>query len=311
MASKARNFAESKYRRGTILGLTVAEIFILLLFLLMLVFLVLNQEQQAREQEQAQELAELNNFRETWEQSLTGIETPDEIVALRRWRENVSSTEGNASEELMRLLVEAEQERDVAESERQEVTRENEQLMAESEQRQEELSEKTQQLEQLQEENEQFRQVAEERRILLEKGQNPPCWYELVDNGEGGQREKGLYIFDIGVFDQHMVVRRRPVPLGGAFDDSDRTYAEEAALLPLERIRFNVPLIDEEFSEDLGPIFEAGKQKRVRTYSCIFYVRVWDHTSEFAKERWQQAHDRVLEGLFGTFQVRDEPWEQP
>ena len=86
MGTETRNFAESKYRRGTILGLTVAEIFILLLFLLMLVFLVLTQEQQAREQEQAQELAELSDFRETWEQSLAGIQTPDEIVALRRWR---------------------------------------------------------------------------------------------------------------------------------------------------------------------------------------------------------------------------------
>ena len=211
----------------------------------------------------------------------------------------------------MRLLVEAEQERDVAENERQKVTRENEQLMAEATQQQEELSEKTQQLQQLQEENDQFQQLAEERRILLEKGQNPPCWYELVDNGEGGQREKGLYIFDVGVFDQHMVVRRRPVPSGGAVDDGDRTYAEEAALLPLEDVRFDMPLNDEEFSRDLEPIFEAGKQRRVRTYSCIFYVRVWDQTSEFAKERWQEAHDRVLEGLFGTFQVRDEPWERP
>ena len=47
----------------------------------------------------------------------------------------------------------------------------------------------------------------------------------------------------------------------------------------------------------------------MRSYSCVFSVRVWDETSSGAKQRWQQAHDRTLEWLFGTYRVQDEPWE--
>ena len=52
MNENAQHLAESKYRRGTVLGLTVAEVFILLLFLLMLVFLVIWQELEAKQREQ-------------------------------------------------------------------------------------------------------------------------------------------------------------------------------------------------------------------------------------------------------------------
>ncbi len=161
----------------------------------------------------------------------------------------------------------------------------------------------------VQQRNAEYEEIAEQQRILREKGQNPPCWYEIVPAANGGTREKAFYLFDIAVFDEHMIVRRRPPPPGGAFDDGGGPYAEEAASLPLEEIRYETPLADMEIVELLEPIFNAGKESSVRTYSCVFFVQVWDETSEFAKERWQQAHDRVLEGLFGTFTVRDEPWQ--
>ena len=317
MSDQSMSFAESKYRRGTILGLTVAEIFILLLFLLMLIFLVLSQEQtqqleqqQEELEQQEEELAQLTVFRETWERSLAGIERPEEIVALKRWRDDVmENSRSSDTERLLSQLVQAEQERDASESEREELEKENRRLLAESARQLEEIEEQRENLENIQRENQQFHALAEEQRILREKGQNPPCWYETIAAAGGGTREKALYLFDIAVFDEHMVVRQRPVPSGGAFDDSDRTYAEEATLLPLDEIRYGAPLGDSEVEDSLGPIFNAGKGARVRTYSCVFFVQVWDETSDFAKERWQQAHDRVLEGLFGTFTVRDEPWQ--
>lgn len=312
MPSQSANLAQSKYRRGTILGLTVAEIFILLLFLLMLVFLVLSQEQTQLLEQQEQEMEQLQIFRETWEESLTGIETPDEIVALKRWHDTVAANaQGSETEQLFSQLVEIEQERNEAESERQELAKENERLLATQAKQQKQLDERQEQLEELQQQNEKYLKIAEEQRILRERGQNPPCWYEIVPAANGGTREKAYYLFDIAIFDEHMVIRKRPVPPGGAFNDSDRTYAtytEEAVLLPLEEIRYGTPLADNEMIESLSPLFIVGKESGVRTYSCVFFVQIWDETSEFAKERWQQAHDSVLEGLFGTFTVRDEPW---
>ena len=86
-ATNAQQLAESKYRRGTVLGLTVAEIFILLLFLLMLVFLVLWQDLQVNQQEQQEEIEQLQQFRSQWETPLAGIETPDELRGLREFNE--------------------------------------------------------------------------------------------------------------------------------------------------------------------------------------------------------------------------------
>lgn len=312
MSRHSANLAQSKYRRGTILGLTVAEIFILLLFLLMLVFLVLSQEQTQRLEQQKQEMEQLQVFRETWEESLVGIETPDEIVALKRWRDSVTNSQRNETERLLSQLMETEQERNELEARSQELAQEKERLIDESTKQQEKLEEQQKQLENLQQQNENYLEIAEEQRILRERGQNPPCWYEIVPAANGGTREKAHYVFDIAIFDEHMVIRKRAVPPGGALNDSDRTYAtyaEEAALLPLEEIRYSTPLADNEMIELLSPLFIAGKESRVRTYSCVFFVKVWDETSEFAKERWQQAHDNVLEGLFGTFTVRDESWQ--
>ena len=308
MSDQSTRFADSKYRRGTILGLTVAEIFILLLFLLMLVFLVLSQEQTEQLAQQERDMRELQVFRETWQEPLAGIETPAEIMALTRLRDSIAGSQGNETEQLLERLVKAEQERQTAETERQNAVEQNERLLAESARQQEAIDEQQEHLEELQQQNERLHEVAEEQRILREKGQNPPCWYETVPAANGGTREKAFYLFDIAVFDEHMVVRRRPVPLGGAFDDSDRTYAEEANLLPLKEVRYGVPLADNEVIDTFRPIFDAGKESRIRTYSCVFFVQVWDETSEFAKERWQQAHDRILEGYFGAWTVRDEPW---
>ena len=317
MNDQPANLAQLKYRRGTILGLTVAEVFILLLFLLMLVFLVLSQEQTLQLEQQQEEIAQqeqemrnLQTFRDTWEEPLAGIETPDEIITLKRLSDSLTAgTQGNEAERLLDQLVEAERQRNEAEAGRRELEEENERLLEETASQQGLLNEQQEQIEDLREQGEEYREIAEEQRILREKGQNPPCWYEVVPAANGGIREKAFYLFDIAVFDQQMVVRRLPIPSGGAFDDSDRSYAEEALDLPLEEIRYDTPLADDEVIDSLSPLFNAGKESQVRTYSCVFFVQVWDETSDFAKERWQQAHDRILEGLFGTFTVRDEPWQ--
>jgi len=306
MTEQSTNLAQSKYRRGTILGLTVAEVFILLLFLLMLVFLVLSQEQERRLEAQERKISQqegqlegLRVFVDTWKEPLAGIETPDEVLILKRGSEEFSANSPGSA--LLAGLKEAERQRDEAETEGRELAAENERLRAEQKRQREEL-------EAQQAQNEDLRRQVQEYKVRI-KGQNPPCWYEVVPTANGGTREKAFYLFDIAVFDQHMIVRQRPIPPGGAFDDSSRTYAEEAADLPLQAVRYNTPLANNEVEDLLAPLFTAGKESKVRTYSCVFFAQIWDETSDNAKERWQQAHDRILEGLLGTFTVRDEPWQ--
>ena len=300
--ASAEQRAESRYRRGAVLGLTIAEIFILLLFLLVLAFLVLWQNLEAEQKEQQQfrerweaplaeietpeELRRLRVFNETWQESLQGFEAPNEITTLKALKEEVEQSHGD----LYRQLVEAQS----AGSDAAEENRRLEETLVE-ERREREQAEQ------------QASQLSNELRVL-KKGQNPPCWYELVPDDEGGEREKPLYAFDIGVFDEHMVIRRREPPPGGASDDGGAAYAEEWSDLRMGEVTYDVPLSNQELVSQLQRIHDAGRRREVRSYSCVFSVRVWDETSSGAKQRWQQAHDRTLEWLFGTYRVQDESW---
>ena len=273
--------ADVAYRRGTVLGLTVAEIFVILLFLLMLAFLAFTHSlensdamraehsEMKKELEQTKhELTTIQSQYEAWDRVISQFEAPDEIVTLHR---DKAAAEREAARERRRA------ENAIAAAE--------EALGAE--------------------------EVAKnELRVLQEKGQNPPCWYQRVPDGRGGDREKPYYTFDVAVFDRHMVIRKPQTPSGGAEDDTGGTFRSEAFGLGLDRIPYGDELSDQQVVQILSPVHRAGKERRVRSYSCIFWVRVWDMTPPEAKARWKTAHDTILEGMFGTYTVVDRPWEE-
>ena len=155
---------------------------------------------------------------------------------------------------------------------------------------------------------EEFELIREELRVLREKGVNPPCWYEKVPTTDGALREKPFYTFNLAVFDDGIVVRKVEAPPGGADDDGGGSYAQESEQLGLNRLPYDSLLSDAEFLGRFRDVQRAGKESQVRSYSCIFWVRVWDRTSATAKERWKQAHLNIVQGLFGAYVVREDPW---
>ncbi len=281
---------DADYRRGIVLGLTVAEVFILLLFLLLLALLVLVRDWEAEREREALERTQLNDRlvvlqerQDKWQGVMQEFETPEEIATLRQQKEaaernaevlqEVLSESDDAMQqaaERAEALLEAEQQRDVAKQD---------------------LAETQRQLD-----------------LLRTKGENPPCWYQIVPDDERGTREKPLYALNVAVFDGHMVVHRPEPPAGSATDDGGAAYAEEARGLPFNPIPYGRPLSDTEIIRHLQPISTAGREEQVRSYACIFWLRVWDKTSPDAKERWKQAHDNILEGMFGAYTVRDDAW---
>ena len=274
---------DAAYRRGTVLGLTVAEVFILLLFLLLLAFLTLVQGWEA-ERERADET--LREAQETlqevgqWKELVEEFATPDEVLTLRRQKE--------------RAEREAELHERQAETLR-ELLAEEDQVAADA-------------LAAVQEAEQRAAEAAEELRVLRVKGHNPPCWYRVVPTRDGDVRERPYYTLNLAVFDDGIVIRPSDVPPGGAADDNGGTFADEAARLDLAALPFETTLSDAEVRTHLQPIYAAGKAKEIRTYPCVFWVRVWDKTSPDAKARWKEAHDKLIEGLFGAYTVRDDPW---
>ncbi len=263
---------EALYRRGAVFGLTVAEIFILLVFILLLVFLALARQWQS---EQGETEAELESAKtelkvlEPWKPVIAEFEAPEEVETLRL-AEAKATRELVAAEEKLRMLQEKVETLRIAEA------KATSELLA--------------------------------AQKMIEKGGNPPCWYERVPTTDGGFREKPFYTFNLAVFDDGIVVRKEEVPPGGAKDDGGDTYAQESEQLGLSRLPYDSLLSDAEFLNEFRGIQRAGKEKQVRSYSCVFSVRVWDKTSVSAKERWKQAHLDVVQGLFGTYVVREDPW---
>lgn len=278
------------YRRGIVLGLSLAELFILLVFLLLLALIgyALSRDDQANRQEQtiAEQQEQLDALAPIIDADPSELEQRKLIARLAREKSDAEKRAEEAEQQVKMFR------------------NENTSLHEEKEAWQKER-------EILTERAETSEKIANQTRKELQKGQNPPCWYKTV-NEEGKTREKSYYLFNIAVYDNHMIVLRRPAPPGRADDDNGLPYIEEANQIGLDKIPYNTPLTDVELDEYMRSIHNLGKDGKVRSYSCIFYARVWDETSDIAKERWQNAHDVVLEGLFGTYRVdKNEPWPEP
>lgn len=303
-ATSVRDDPDSAYRRGTVLGLTVAEIFILLLFLLMLVFLSLAQEWESEmekkgtdtERELQEARSVLKDVRQVVEEAKDSIPVPDSPVTLVSGEEDENLTLDDALDNNESSLP-----KDVRELlDRASEAIQHERLNAEQAERRVEEAQAA------------AGRARRDLDVLRKKGHNPPCWYERVSVARGRDRERPYYTFEVAVFDDSMILRRVPVPPGGATDDegsSYYSYAEEAHALELHRVPYNVPLSDEAVFSAIRPIHDLGKGGKVRSYSCIFWARVWDKTSSDAKERWKSAHDGILESLLGTYTVSEDPWE--
>ena len=261
------------YSRGTLLGLTVAEIFILLVFLLLLIFLGLEDERTVQEEKQKSDLTVLGE----WKPIINEFKTPEKVrtlvkqtnEAMKQAEEQIANLEGKNTD-LEQKLEDAQAENNIL------TLQENE--------------------------------ATHSLKTLREKGHNPPCWYARIPRENGGDREQAHYIFNMAVHDDGIIVQRRPPPPGRAEDDNGLPYTEEAQQLGIDAIPYGTKLSDAQVKQHFHPLHQRGKQKKVRTYSCVFSVSVWDMTSSDAKVRWKDAHDKLLEGLFATYSVKDDPW---
>ena len=294
----------SGYRRGAVLGLTVAETFILLTFLLLIALLGLVQRDEP-------------------------LADPDTEGASPVWvRPEEIETLKNAAKEARKAQREAEQARDTAEREREQATEAQEEaekawVAVEKARRAQEEAEKARMVaerEQAHEEAEQALAAVEHERdqamrdleLLRRKGKNPPCWYQVVDTHGGKTREKAYYAFNVAIYEDGVELAPRTAPPGGAVDDNGRpyrSYTDEWKSLRIDELPYGRKLSEREFTEAVRHLVAQGRNRQVRTYECVFSVQVWDRTPDHAKKRWKDAHDRIIEGSFSAYTVQDLEWK--
>ncbi len=309
---------EEGYRRGTVLGLTIAEIFILLVFLMLLALMGVNRYwgdkfdpwKEIMAKATPEEVAEALRHPDKLREKIKGLK--EQIEDLQKEKERL--------QERIRILEDREGETGKLLDEANKKLRKVNRALAD---REKALADAEHEIETLTTENHRLRDrnnelqgeiaLLDNRIRIIGKGITPPCWYQRIKETnpttKANWREKPYYLFDIAIRDDHMEVQRLPIPEGSAEDDGGVPYAEEIKGLALDTIPYGKPLTDAEMRNVMRHLYDKGKASQVRTYSCIFYVRVWDETPPGAKERWKQAHDGVLEQLFGTHQVRGTSWK--
>ena len=116
-------------------------------------------------------------------------------------------------------------------------------------------------------------------------------------------------MFNVAIYEDSLELAPRTPPLRGAFDDGDGTYADEWKRLRIEELPYEKELSDNEFTESVSELVAQGRNRKVRTYECVFSVMVWDKTPDNAKRRWKDAHDRIIEGSFSAYTVQDLQWK--
>ncbi len=291
---------DKPYRRGLVLGLSLAETFLILLFLLLLASIGLVSLAQEELVEAKNENQELRDGLEAIYDVAGGKITIEEFTRLVRdasakqklIRENQELRDGLSAiseaageeitvEELSRLAKDA--------SSLQTLLGENEALTKQLEAEQNRLSKARD-------------KIARQEQIIEEyakKGQDPPCWFVKVADADavGGIRERHVKIFDVKIEDTSFIVR---------WHDNSNINLEihkgnEYALPTVEIDDLNVRLSAARFSEIFMPFLIAGETKKIHNYKCRFMADVYDSTSPNNKSGYKR-NLKVLENIFYKFE---------
>ena len=166
------------YRRGVVLGLSLAELFILLIFLLLLTMIgyAMNKEQELAEQIKQQEHLDK-----------TVNELKDQLTKAENEKERAEQEKEEAENQLRSQIKDHDP---------------NDLIVA-----LEKISSLTTQVNDLQDDLQ-----PDQKESNAPKGQDSPCWYEMTKRSNGEDYEKALYIFSIRISDRHIFVKDIDAP---------------------------------------------------------------------------------------------------
>ncbi len=322
------------YRRGVVLGLSLAELFIILVFLLLLTMLgyVASREQELEDYErelakQAEMQARAKDERVVAQSAASGLR--DQLARAQRaimeaeWKRKEADERANRAEIQLGALIEDVDPNKLIFDQSEEIRR----LASETDG----LRDKLEKIAVAADIGKQLQQIAEqsgispndllanskkindietylselkaEAQILEEttaqKGQDSPCWYRTAKRPNGVDYERGLYIFDVRISDRHIFVKDIPAPTP--------EYQKQKEGLKFDRTALNRKLDYTKFAYAFRSLKTAGENKKVRDdRRCTFYVRVWDATS--SKSAYKEAHNKKVQGVFSTYEVKTDPW---
>ncbi len=266
----------SSYRRGVLLGLTMAEIIILIVFLLLLAFAtLLDKEKKANAARESlfsnkdviERIVRVFSTQppDMEEDVVKAIESLPAVISLIK-EKDLAREEETVQDTLVRAVEKLEIEKAVAEGDGNIPVEQQLQI----------AQEKIKELES------DAKNLTDQKKSLMSqiesKGRGvdmPPCWPDA--NGRATE-----YLFDIDLTNAGIIMN----------DAAPSHRQEEKARLPLDRIKYGQPRSIAQFQSETQPIFDVSKQKE-----CRFYVFVKDKTGATEKALFK----RLLIAVEGPF----------
>ena len=329
------------YRRGIVLGLTLAETFLLLLFVLLLTISLIRADQ-IRQNADAQGKIEIP--REQFEKVQSeNEELKEEFVALSDLIEQLNNPANpsdpkrsytDAFNELRRDRKQTEQKNSALQEENAILQKKIDELQEENTQAKKELQEKTDKLS-IYQENEQTQEGSETKQGQLEKilrksglPTNPTELEKVLERSETKQtrlenalKKEGAggisdeppscwikKVIEKGVeTEQNEYIFDITLQSEGLkiYERKIPSRNEDKKKLPMDRIDYEKMMRQENFVTSTKPFLEWGIKN-----DCRFYVRVFDYTGEQEKLRYKDLLQTV-EHSFYKYSIRDNTTTRP
>lgn len=322
---------ESAYRRGMVLGLTMAEILALALFVLMLLLVALQYEHEDVVAEKNESIEILSKQNESMSTVVSNFESLAEGKQISDFFKELAIAEA-AAKQIPALIVE----KDSLFEQLQEITgilNENGIETADKEALKKELELRDELVaalenqghpldpEKLEQTLDQFQQLVEETsnsdgQSIVEikdaldakerendrlKGQLANTRNKLAATGKGNdpppcwadENGKQQYIFDIAATSNGMKIREHYI----------EERVEDRKDLPLSEVVFQNEISPEAFLNMMKPVFNWSVKN-----DCRFWVLIYDHTGPTEKEVWQVRDRQIADRFYRNTIVRKEDW---
>ena len=334
MSQSFENF-DKPYRRGLVLGLSLAEVFLILLFLLLLASIGLTsslQEELVETKEKNVELQDsLTAFRDVIGNKITleeftrlqknaaarqrlvreNNELSDRLVEVENELAQVNEVaqileENNIKPEDLESIIEGKEtladalaKKDALDKKLDEALKENENLEKElvNAEIKAELAES-----QLADEKDEVEKIAKILDSIKDKGRSPPCWFRLVSDTKSGpntKRQKDVKIFDVKIEDDGFtVIKHNNAKIPRPID-----FGNPSGLPAYPDTMFSRKLTSKEFQSGFIPFFRAGDNNKIQPYKCVFMVDVYDYTSNTNKIGYKKRL-KLVESMFAKFEEK-------
>lgn len=266
------------YRKGLLLGMTMAEIVILIIFLLLLAFAALLEKERKSHEAQDRLMGKNKTLIERiirvvdaqdpaiTEELVKAFEALPNIISLVKKSDLAKSKDETIDKTITQMVEKAAAEKSVTSE-------------GEGKSPEERLAEALQAKSTLEAENQNLRdqkdnlvsQMKSEGRGV----DSPPCWSDAVKNPE--------FIFKVDLTSSGIVIHDNPIP----------ERAEEKSRLPLQDIKFDTLRNVAQFRAETNKLYELSKQKE-----CRFFVLLYDKTATNDKVTFKHLLRTVEEHFY-------------